>query len=91
MVLMRLHVSLEAEAYLRLRNGLLATMWLDVDKRLEIIGEEIRQTLTTYSDGFLSEDTVLAGAIWRCLYLQRTCDPIHVSRVILYMRSTVSL
>uniref|UniRef100_A0A915B922 Ubiquinol-cytochrome c chaperone domain-containing protein n=2 Tax=Parascaris univalens TaxID=6257 RepID=A0A915B922_PARUN len=107
MVLMRLHVSLEAEAYLRLRNGLLATMWLDVDKRLEIIGEEIRQTLTTYSDvkhmhglhlqtlleydeGFLSEDTVLAGAVWRCLYLQRTCDPIHVSRVILYMRSTVA-
>uniref|UniRef100_F1LAF2 Ubiquinol-cytochrome c reductase complex chaperone CBP3 n=1 Tax=Ascaris suum TaxID=6253 RepID=F1LAF2_ASCSU len=107
MVLMRLHVSLEAEAYLRLRSGLLAAMWFDVDKRLEIIGEEIKQTLTSYSDmkhmhglhlqtlleydeGFLSEDTVLAGAIWRCLYLQRTCDPIHVNRVILYMRSTVA-
>ncbi|VDM41952.1 unnamed protein product [Toxocara canis] len=95
MVLMRVHISLEAQAYLRLQRGLLSTMWMDVDKRLE---DEIKQSLLSYSDmkrmhglhlqtlleydeGFLSDDTVLAGAVWRCLYLQRTCDPIHVGRV----------
>lgn len=38
MLLLRLHTSLEADAYLRLKRGILSTLWLDVDKRLEIIG-----------------------------------------------------
>ena len=38
MVLMRLHISLDADAYLRLKRGLLSTMWMDVDKRLQIVG-----------------------------------------------------
>ncbi|VDK55837.1 unnamed protein product [Anisakis simplex] len=107
MVLMRLHVSLEVHSYIRLQRSLLAVMWMDVDKRLEVIGKEIKQSLTSYGDmkhmhglhlqtlleydeGYLSDDTVLAGAIWRCLYLQRSYDPIYVNRVILYIRSTMA-
>uniref|UniRef100_A0A7E4V991 Ubiq_cyt_C_chap domain-containing protein n=1 Tax=Panagrellus redivivus TaxID=6233 RepID=A0A7E4V991_PANRE len=50
MVLIRMHVSLDAGAYDRVKRGLLSTMWLDVDKRLEIVGEEINQKLNTAAD-----------------------------------------
>ncbi|VDM66410.1 unnamed protein product [Strongylus vulgaris] len=107
MVLTRMHVSLDAQAYLRLQRSMLATLWLDVDTRLKIVSEELKQTLTSesdmkkmhglhlqtfleYDEGFLADDRVFAGAIWRCLYLSRTCDPIHVLRVIAYMRSTIA-
>lgn len=48
------------------------------------------QTFFEYDEGFLSDDRVLAGAIWRCLYMQREADPIHVLRVVTYIRSTVA-
>uniref|UniRef100_A0A914PG42 Ubiquinol-cytochrome c chaperone domain-containing protein n=1 Tax=Panagrolaimus davidi TaxID=227884 RepID=A0A914PG42_9BILA len=38
MLLLRIHVSLDAEAYNRIRDGILSTLWLDVDKRLELLG-----------------------------------------------------
>uniref|UniRef100_A0A1I7YHJ9 Ubiq_cyt_C_chap domain-containing protein n=1 Tax=Steinernema glaseri TaxID=37863 RepID=A0A1I7YHJ9_9BILA len=107
MVLLRLHVSLDSKAYLRLQRGLLATMWTDVDKRLEIVGEELKQTMTSksdmgnmhglhlqtfmeYDEGFLSDDRKLAAAVWRCLYMQREFDPVHLNRVVAYLRSTVA-
>ncbi|KHJ88800.1 AN1-like Zinc finger [Oesophagostomum dentatum] len=114
MVLMRMHPSLEAQAYLRLQRSMLATLWFDVDSRLKIVGEELKQTLTSQSDlksmhglhlqtfleydelktscfkGFLADDRTFAAAIWRCLYMGRTCDPIHVLRAIAYMRSTIA-
>ncbi|KAE9555921.1 hypothetical protein FO519_000901 [Halicephalobus sp. NKZ332] len=107
MVLMRMHVALDAASYERVKTGLLTTLWLDVDKRLEIVGEEINQKLTTkkdmqkmngiyvqtlleYDEGFLQDDPALAAAVWRNLYTQRSFDPIYVSRVVRYMRATVS-
>ncbi|ETN70722.1 Ubiquinol-cytochrome C chaperone [Necator americanus] len=107
MVLMRMHVSLDAQAYLRLQRSMLSTMWFDVDNRLKIVGQELGQTLTSesdlksmhglhlqtfleYDEGFLTDDRVLAGAVWRCLYVSRSCDPIHVLRTIAYMRATIA-
>uniref|UniRef100_A0A1I7W6Y8 Ubiq_cyt_C_chap domain-containing protein n=1 Tax=Heterorhabditis bacteriophora TaxID=37862 RepID=A0A1I7W6Y8_HETBA len=109
MVLMRMHVSLTADTYLRLQRGLLSSMWLDVDNRLKIVEvfqQELNQVVTSQSDmkhmhglhlqtfleydeGFLSDDRILAAAIWRCLYVSRPCDPLHVLRVIIYIRSTL--
>ncbi|VDN56882.1 unnamed protein product, partial [Dracunculus medinensis] len=120
MALLRLHVSLEAKAYLRVRHGVLSAFWLDVDNRIPIIivgfnlrrfpkksGEEVQsgvikaeikkmhglhlQTLFEYDEGFLSSDAALAGAIWRCLYVEKNCDPIHVNKAVQYIRSTVIL
>ncbi|CAI4221545.1 unnamed protein product [Auanema sp. JU1783] len=107
MVLMRLHISLDAEAYLRIQRGILSSLWFDVDQRLEIVGKEINQVLSSksdiqrmhglhlqtfleYDEGFLHDDRVLAAAIWRCLYLERECDPIHVLRVVSYIRSSMA-
>lgn len=38
MLLLRIHVTLDAAAYNRIRDGILNTLWLDVDKRLELLG-----------------------------------------------------
>ncbi|GMT32253.1 hypothetical protein PFISCL1PPCAC_23550 [Pristionchus fissidentatus] len=107
MLLLRLHTSLEADAYLRLQRGVLSTLWLDVDKRLEIIGNEHNkvlnsakdmkrmhglhlQTFFEYDEGFLADDTRLAGALWRNLYMERDVDPANVVNAIKYIRSTVA-
>ncbi|KAK6060991.1 Ubiquinol-cytochrome C chaperone [Cooperia oncophora] len=107
MVLLRVHTSLDAPAYLRLQHSMLATMWFDIDSRLKIVGEEIKQSLTSksdlksmhglhlqtffeYDEGFLANDRLLAAALWRCLYIGRPCDPIHVLRAIAYIRSTMA-
>ncbi|TKR58622.1 hypothetical protein L596_030044 [Steinernema carpocapsae] len=107
MVLIRLHVSLDAQAYQRFQRGILETMWADIDKRLEIVGEELKETMTTrsdmrnmhglhiqtlmeYDEGFVADDRKLAAAVWRCLYMQREFDPVHLNRVVAYMRSTVA-
>uniref|UniRef100_A0A0N5ASR6 Ubiq_cyt_C_chap domain-containing protein n=1 Tax=Syphacia muris TaxID=451379 RepID=A0A0N5ASR6_9BILA len=47
------------------------------------------QTLVEYDEGFFSSDHVLAGAIWRCLYVQKDFDPVHVRAAIYYIRGTV--
>lgn len=107
MILMRMHSSLDAQAYLRLQRSMLSTLWFDIDARLKIVGEELKQSLSSqtdlkhmhglhlqtfleYDEGFLSNDPMFAAAIWRCLYVGRRCDPIHVLRVIAYIRSTIA-
>ncbi|VBB27955.1 unnamed protein product [Acanthocheilonema viteae] len=48
------------------------------------------QTFLEYDEGFLSDDTALAGALWRNLYMQRSVDPIHLNRAVYYVRGTMA-
>uniref|UniRef100_A0A915PMX5 Ubiquinol-cytochrome c chaperone domain-containing protein n=1 Tax=Setaria digitata TaxID=48799 RepID=A0A915PMX5_9BILA len=48
------------------------------------------QTFFEYDEGFLSDDTTLAEALWRNLYMQRSVDPIHLNRAVYYIRGTMS-
>ncbi|CAI5445435.1 unnamed protein product [Caenorhabditis angaria] len=48
------------------------------------------QTFFEYDEGFLHDDRVLAGAVWRCLYLNRPVDPVQLLRAVTYIRSTVA-
>ncbi|KAI6173788.1 Ubiquinol-cytochrome c reductase complex chaperone CBP3-like protein [Aphelenchoides besseyi] len=48
--LLRLQSSLDAAAYKRVLNGLLSSLWFDIDKRLELIGEELNTKFTAKSD-----------------------------------------
>uniref|UniRef100_A0A0N4ZJ96 Ubiq_cyt_C_chap domain-containing protein n=1 Tax=Parastrongyloides trichosuri TaxID=131310 RepID=A0A0N4ZJ96_PARTI len=49
------------------------------------------QTLLEYDEGFLKNDTDLAGAIWRNLYTSKeNIDPILLCNAIKYMRGTVA-
>uniref|UniRef100_A0A1I8EV95 Ubiquinol-cytochrome c chaperone domain-containing protein n=1 Tax=Wuchereria bancrofti TaxID=6293 RepID=A0A1I8EV95_WUCBA len=49
------------------------------------------QTFLKYDDGFLSDDTTLAGALWRNLYMQRFVNPVHLNRAVYYVRGTSQL
>uniref|UniRef100_A0A0R3RIH3 Ubiq_cyt_C_chap domain-containing protein n=1 Tax=Elaeophora elaphi TaxID=1147741 RepID=A0A0R3RIH3_9BILA len=48
------------------------------------------QTFFEYDEGFLSDDTALAGALWRNLYMQRSVDPVHLNRAVYYVRGTMA-
>ncbi|VDM13489.1 unnamed protein product [Wuchereria bancrofti] len=48
------------------------------------------QTFLEYDEGFLSDDTTLAGALWRNLYMQRSVDPVHLNRAVYYVRGTMA-
>ncbi|KAH7719906.1 Protein C35D10.5 [Aphelenchoides avenae] len=47
-------------------------------------------TLFEYDEGFLTDDRELAAAVWRNLYLQNPADPLHLSRVVRYVRATMA-
>uniref|UniRef100_A0AAF5PL32 Ubiquinol-cytochrome c chaperone domain-containing protein n=1 Tax=Wuchereria bancrofti TaxID=6293 RepID=A0AAF5PL32_WUCBA len=49
------------------------------------------QTFLKYDDGFLSDDTTLAGALWRNLYMQRFVNPVHLNRAVYYVRGTFQM
>ncbi|EFO21541.2 ubiquinol-cytochrome C chaperone family protein [Loa loa] len=48
------------------------------------------QTFLEYDEGFLCDDTTLAGALWRNLYMQRSVDPVHLNRAVYYVRGTMA-
>ncbi|CAI2347384.1 unnamed protein product [Caenorhabditis sp. 36 PRJEB53466] len=48
------------------------------------------QTFFEFDEGFLHDDRVLAGAVWRCLYMSRPVDPINLLKVVSYIRSTAA-
>ncbi|KAI6175178.1 Ubiquinol-cytochrome-c reductase complex assembly factor 1 [Aphelenchoides fujianensis] len=48
--LLRLQSSLDAPTYKRVQQGLLSSLWFDVDKRLDLIGEELNVKMNTKAD-----------------------------------------
>ncbi|KAI6243834.1 Ubiquinol-cytochrome C chaperone domain containing protein [Aphelenchoides fujianensis] len=48
--LLRLQSSLDAPTYKRVQQGLLSSLWFDVDKRLDLMGEELNVKLNTKAD-----------------------------------------
>ncbi|KAI6175153.1 Ubiquinol-cytochrome C chaperone domain containing protein [Aphelenchoides fujianensis] len=48
--LLRLQSSLDAPTYKRVQQGLLSSLWFDVDKRLDLIGEELNVKMNTKTD-----------------------------------------
>lgn len=48
------------------------------------------QTFLEYDEAFLCDDRAMAAAVWRNLYAGDTFDPIHVARVVRYMRASVA-
>ncbi|MCP9264911.1 Melanopsin [Dirofilaria immitis] len=95
MLLVRLQSVLEAAAFIRIRNSIIEIMFDDIDKRLRIVSEEMHEMLYHKRTnvvwlGFLSEDTALAGALWRNLYMQRSVDPVYLNRAVHYVRGTMA-
>lgn len=84
------------------RNKLMQFMWLDVDKRTRKLGDgtsftsrregilnigaHFKATLFAYDEGLLSDDTVLAGALWRNFFEMDCKDVTHLENLVHYVR-----
>lgn len=86
-----------------LRNVMVEALWKDVItrcKKLESehtsvvksqvmqMSEEFQAALVTYDEGILSDDTVLASAVWRRI-LSRECDVRQLEAMVKYVRQTM--
>jgi len=71
MVLLRLHVSLEAATYERFYYGMIAALWMDVDKRLEVVKSRYKHS---QKDLRIAQGTLIQSLIeydearLKCLY-----------------------
>ncbi|XP_014278426.1 ubiquinol-cytochrome-c reductase complex assembly factor 1 isoform X2 [Halyomorpha halys] len=86
-----------------IRNVIVEALWKDVitrTKKLESehatvvksqimqMSEEFQAALVTYDEGILSDDTVLASAVWRRI-LSRQCDVRQLEAMVKYVRQTI--
>jgi cytochrome b pre-mRNA-processing protein 3 len=55
---------------------------------LELL-HQFQAAMVGYDEGLLSDDMVLAGAVWRTLLQQDCSDPENVERIVYYIRKQV--
>ncbi|XP_076065610.1 ubiquinol-cytochrome c reductase complex assembly factor 1 [Oratosquilla oratoria] len=104
MVMVRLEVEGEDGRFTR--NALIEALWEDVDTRSKKLGaaslsirkEQINQlvqqfqaSLFAYDEGILSNDKVLAGALWRRLFNMECSDPERLECCVSYVRKQIAL
>ncbi|XP_013774475.1 ubiquinol-cytochrome-c reductase complex assembly factor 1-like [Limulus polyphemus] len=86
------------------RNKVVEAMWKDVDMRLSKLGESsaakkregkkellshFQASLFSYDEGLLSDDKILAAAIWRILFCYSCTSPILLEELVHYVRKQV--
>ncbi|XP_076317676.1 ubiquinol-cytochrome c reductase complex assembly factor 1 isoform X2 [Tachypleus tridentatus] len=84
-----------------MRNKVVEAMWKDVDVRLSKLGESstakkkegkqelqnhFQASLFSYDEGLLSDDKILAAAIWRILFCYSCTSPIFLEELVHYVR-----
>ncbi|XP_053955366.1 ubiquinol-cytochrome-c reductase complex assembly factor 1 [Anastrepha ludens] len=89
-----------------LRNCIVEVMWSDVNARakklethnpsktrqqIEILSEQFQAALIAYDEGIMSDDRVLAGALWRRFFAMNCDDIIKIERLVKYVRDQVVL
>ncbi|XP_044261938.1 ubiquinol-cytochrome-c reductase complex assembly factor 1 [Tribolium madens] len=90
-----------------LRNFLVEALWNDVGQRIKKLGalsnpsvareqvkqlsEQLQAALIAYDEGLQSDDTILAGALWRRLYQQGDVDPRSLEILVKYVRKQMRL
>ena len=60
------------------------------NKQIGLLEEEFRAFLFSFDEAALSSDTVLAGAIWRHIFLQQDFDPRHMEVLVNYVRQNLA-
>lgn len=88
-----------------IRNIIVEALWKDVSLRAKKLGpehlsvirtqiaelsEEFQAALVNYDEGILSDDTVLAGALWRRI-LNRNCSARQLEGMVKYVRQMMFL
>ncbi|VVC36027.1 Hypothetical protein CINCED_3A007948 [Cinara cedri] len=89
-----------------IRNHIVEALWNDVEfrsKKLGSINPDIRNTqikelneqfqgaLIGYDEGWLTNDKVLAGMVWRRVFNQNCDDPEKIEIVVKYIRKQMSI
>lgn len=87
-----------------LRNNLVEALWKDVSTRAKKLGdghssviknqiyelnEGFQAALVLYDEGLLSNDKVLASAIWRRFYSQNCASAHHLEAMVYYIRHSM--
>lgn len=88
------------------RHNLVEAMWKDIDGRVNKLGEinptrknkqimrlssQFNAALIDYDEGLLSEDKVLAAAIWRMFFNSENNNPEQIETVVIYVRKQIHL
>lgn len=88
------------------RNSLVEEMWVDVNNRVKLLGKiapsvkrkqindlsgQFNAAVIAYDEGLLSDDKVLAGALWATFFNLENNNPEAIERLIIYIRKQISL
>jgi len=89
-----------------LRNSIVEAMWSDVNTRakklgaqnpsrtrqhIEILSEQFQAALIAYDEGLMSDDRVLAGALWRRFFEMNSEDYQKIEILVKYVRMQVEM
>ncbi|GBN03148.1 Ubiquinol-cytochrome-c reductase complex assembly factor 1 [Araneus ventricosus] len=97
-------ITISEKSGLVFRNNIIDSMWVDVETRLghlkEVrrsyrkqflaeISDQFRASQIAYDEGVLSDDTVLASAVWRTIFGFRNMDPRVLEAMVFYIRKQI--
>ncbi|XP_050440906.1 ubiquinol-cytochrome-c reductase complex assembly factor 1 [Adelges cooleyi] len=89
-----------------IRNYMMEALWNDVEFRTKKLGgvnidirsqqvnvlcDQIRGALIGYDEGWLTNDMVLAGMVWRRIFNQECNDPQKIEAVVKYIRKQMAV
>ncbi|XP_017010634.2 ubiquinol-cytochrome-c reductase complex assembly factor 1 [Drosophila takahashii] len=89
-----------------LRNCIVEAMWGDVNTRakklgahnpsrtrqqIETLSEQFQAALIAYDEGIMSDDRVLACALWRRFFEMNCDDYAHIERLVKYVRQQAAM
>lgn len=88
------------------RNSLVEEMWVDVNNRVKLLGKivssvkrkqiddlsgQFNAAVIAYDEGLLTDDKVLAGALWGTFFNLENNNPEAIERLIIYIRKQINL
>lgn len=86
-----------------LRNCIVEAMWADVQtrskklslenpsasrKQVAMLAEQFQATLLNYDEGLMSDDKILASALWRRFFNMKCDDYTKLEKLVEYVRKT---
>ncbi|KAG5866560.1 hypothetical protein JTB14_013830 [Gonioctena quinquepunctata] len=99
--MLSVRVMADGEDGLLIRNAIFDALWRDVTQRVKKLGtgnpsavkqdieelsEQLQAALIAYDEGIQSDDTVLAGALWRRLYQMGHVHPHNLEKLVEFVR-----
>lgn len=87
-------------------KNLVAAMWQDADMRkkklgklreskvrehMQEIGHQFNAAIIGYDEGIMTNDKILAGALWRRLFQSECNNPEHLERLVIYVHKTMKM